>query len=141
MESSIKVSVIELVYKAEEYRRKSVYSILAQPLENFEVIIFDDGSADSSGSVNATKDIKIKVIQKSKAGVIQLYMLVLTLLNVSLLFILTLTIRLNLTCLKCLYEKAHENNADIVICNSIIGYLGKHLQKSQLLDNDVQIDL
>ena len=42
------ISVLMPVYNAEQYLRPAVESILAQTCEDFEFIILDDGSTDSS---------------------------------------------------------------------------------------------
>ncbi len=47
----IKVSVVMAVYNSEKYLRKAIDSILAQTLQEFELILVDDGSEDSSFSV------------------------------------------------------------------------------------------
>lgn len=67
-----KVSVIVPVYKAEKYLRRCVDSLLAQTFIDFEVIIVDDGSPDSSGEIcdeYARKDDRVKVIHQKNGGV------------------------------------------------------------------------
>ncbi len=66
------ISVIVPVYNVEDYLEKSVKSILAQTYDNLEIILVDDGSTDSSGSLcdaYAEKDSRIKVIHKENGGV------------------------------------------------------------------------
>ncbi len=46
-----KISVIVPVYKAEEYLRHCVDSILAQTFSDFEILLVDDGSPDGSGAI------------------------------------------------------------------------------------------
>lgn len=46
-----KVSIIIPVYNAEQYLPRCIDSILAQTLEDIEVILVDDGSSDSSGEI------------------------------------------------------------------------------------------
>ena len=46
-----KVSVIVPVYNVEKYLRRCVDSILAQTFTDFEVLLIDDGSTDSSGKI------------------------------------------------------------------------------------------
>lgn len=45
------ISVIVPVYKAENYIRRCVDSILAQIFMDFELILVNDGSPDSSGNI------------------------------------------------------------------------------------------
>ena len=66
-----KISVIVPVYKAENYLRRCIDSILAQTFTSFELILIDDGSPDNSGAIcdeYAAKDSRIKVIHKENGG-------------------------------------------------------------------------
>lgn len=66
-----KVSVIVPVYKVEPYLRECVESILAQTLEDIEIILVDDGSPDNCGAIcdeYAAKDSRITVIHKKNGG-------------------------------------------------------------------------
>lgn len=65
------ISVIVPVYNVECYLRKCVDSILNQTFKNLEIILINDGSTDSSGSIcdeYAQKDSRIKVIHKENGG-------------------------------------------------------------------------
>ena len=67
-----KISVIVPVYKAEEYLHECIDSILKQTFCDFELILVDDGSPDSSGAIcdeYAQKDNRIHVIHQSNGGV------------------------------------------------------------------------
>lgn len=46
-----KISVIVPVYNVEKYLRRCVDSILAQTFTDFELLLIDDGSTDTSGSI------------------------------------------------------------------------------------------
>ena len=68
---NLKVSVIVPVYNVEKYLRRCVDSILKQSYSNIEVILVNDGSLDSSGSicdVLQKKDSRIKVIHQKNGG-------------------------------------------------------------------------
>lgn len=59
------VSIIVPVYNAEKYLHECIKSILSQTLKEFELILVDDGSTDSSGDIcdaYANKDNRIVVI-------------------------------------------------------------------------------
>lgn len=66
------ISVIVPIYKVEKYLERCVDSILAQTYENLEIILVDDGSPDSCGSIcdrYAQTDARVRVIHKENAGV------------------------------------------------------------------------
>lgn len=66
------VTVIVPVYNAEKYLQKCIESILGQTHKNLELILVDDGSKDSSGSIcdqMAVNDSRIKVLHQKNAGV------------------------------------------------------------------------
>ena len=69
--SKVKISVIMPVYKVEDYVGKSIESIQAQTLTEWELFAVDDGSPDNSGAIceeYAKKDPRIKVIHQENAG-------------------------------------------------------------------------
>lgn len=64
-------SVIVPVYNVEQYLRACVDSVLSQTFEDFELILVDDGSKDTSGLIcdeYANKDPRVKVIHKTNGG-------------------------------------------------------------------------
>ena len=66
-----KVSVIVPVYNTEKYLKECIESILDMPYPELEVILVDDGSTDSSGSIcdeYTNKDARVKVIHKLNGG-------------------------------------------------------------------------
>ncbi|EGO6096531.1 glycosyltransferase, partial [Enterococcus faecalis] len=66
-----KISIIVPVYNVEKYLEKCVRSILAQTFTDFELILVDDGSPDSSGAMCdqfAKQDERVKVIHKENGG-------------------------------------------------------------------------
>ncbi len=70
--NDILVSVVMSVYNGEKYLAKSIQSILCQTLKNFEFIIVNDGSTDSSLKIIqdfCKKDNRIKIIDKSNSGI------------------------------------------------------------------------
>lgn len=66
------VSIIVPVYNAENYLHKCIKSLLSQNFSDFEIILVNDGSKDSSGQICddfARDDNRIKVIHKENGGV------------------------------------------------------------------------
>lgn len=64
-------SVIVPIYNVEKYLRECVDSILSQTFGDFELILVNDGSKDSSGAIcdeYAEKDSRVKVIHKENGG-------------------------------------------------------------------------
>ena len=74
MNNVVKISVIVPCYKVELYLENCVNSILASSLEDYEIIIVDDGSPDKSGAIAdelAKRDRRIRVIHKQNGGVVK----------------------------------------------------------------------
>jgi len=66
------ISVIIPAYNRQDYIEKCVQSALSQSLSDIEIIIVDDGSTDTTGSICdslAQSDGRIKVIHQKNAGV------------------------------------------------------------------------
>lgn len=67
-----KVSVIVPAYNVEKYLRKSMNCILNQTFSDFEVILIDDGSNDSTPAICdelSRSDSRVKCFHKSNGGV------------------------------------------------------------------------
>ena len=66
------ISVIVPVYNTEKYLDRCVQSILAQTYSNFELLLINDGSTDSSGVIcdrYAEQDSRVRVFHKENGGV------------------------------------------------------------------------
>lgn len=114
------ISVIIPVYKAEKYLHRCVDSLLIQTFLDFEVLLIDDGSPDSSGNIcdeYARKDSRIRVFHKENGGVSSARQCGV---NHAL---GEYTIHadpddwVEPNMLEMLYKKAKEENADMVICD------------------------
>lgn len=67
----MKISIIVPVYKAEAYLRECLDSILGQSLQDFELLLVDDGSPDGSGAIcdeYAARDPRVRVLHKANGG-------------------------------------------------------------------------
>lgn len=70
--NKVKVSVVVPVYNADKFIRRMLDSLLAQTIDDFEVIIVDDGSNDNSSVIcdsYVVKDSRFKVIHQQNKGV------------------------------------------------------------------------
>ena len=66
------VSIIIPVYKVEKYIERCIRSLMRQDYRNIEIIIVDDGSPDSSGSIIdrlSNDDIRVRAFHKQNGGV------------------------------------------------------------------------
>jgi len=67
----MKISVIVPVYNTEQYLSRCIDSILSQSFTDFELLLINDGSKDSSGTIcdeYAEKDSRIRVFHKENGG-------------------------------------------------------------------------
>lgn len=65
----MKISIILPVYNGEKYIENAIESVLAQTLTDFELIVINDGSTDSTLSlINRFKDKRIKIITQENQG-------------------------------------------------------------------------
>ena len=65
------VSIITPVYNGEKYVKETIVSVLKQTYPNWEMIIVDDGSKDSSAEIvrkYTEKDKRITLVQQSNGG-------------------------------------------------------------------------
>lgn len=70
--SNPKISVIIPVYNAAQFLDKCLDSILSQTFTDFELLLIDDGSKDSSGEIcdrYAARDSRVRVFHKPNGGV------------------------------------------------------------------------
>ena len=65
-----KVSIVIPVYNVEQYLRRCIDSVLRQSYTDYEMILVDDGSTDTSGQIcdEYSGDSRIHVIHKANEG-------------------------------------------------------------------------
>ena len=69
--SAIPISIIIPVYNVEPYLRQCLDSVLGQTFKNFEVLLVNDGSSDSSGDIcreYVEKDSRFHYFEKENGG-------------------------------------------------------------------------
>ena len=141
------VSVIVPVYKAENYLHRCIDSLLAQTFTDFELLLVDDGSPDRSGEIcdeYAAKDSRVRVFHKENGGVSSARQYGID--NA----LGEYTIHadpddwVEPEMLEELYQKAKQEDADMVICDFFV-YNNNNIyvkqQPSSLYYRDVQSDL
>lgn len=70
-EKKAEISIIIPVYNVEKYLARCLDSVLGQTFDDFEVILLNDGSTDSSGEIcreYAAKDGRIKLFSQTNQG-------------------------------------------------------------------------
>ena len=113
-----KISVIIPVYNTEKFLHRCIDSVLAQTYTDFELLLIDDGSKDSSGVIcetYAAKDTRIRVIHKENTGVSDTRNLGLDVARGKYLFFLDADdFWLQSDSMSMFVQKAEEHNLDIV---------------------------
>lgn len=114
------ISIIIPIYNQEKYLRKCLDSILNQTYKNFEAILIDDGSTDSSPELCdkfAKEDDRIKVIHKVNAGVSETRNLGISIAKGEYICFIDSDDYIESTYLQDMYNvMEQEKNCDIVFC-------------------------
>ncbi|MFH0855453.1 MAG: glycosyltransferase family 2 protein [Candidatus Omnitrophota bacterium] len=64
-----KISVVIPLYNKERYISRAINSVLSQTIQDFEIIVIDDGSTDNSAKViKKIRDDRIRIIQQRNQG-------------------------------------------------------------------------
>lgn len=116
----MKISIICPVYKAENYLHQCIDSILAQTFTDWELILVDDGSPDSSGEIcdkYANQDRRIRTIHKQNEGVSVARQTGLEVAHGEYVIHVDSDDWVEPNMLEELYKKAKQDDADIVICD------------------------
>lgn len=119
-ETTPKISVIVPVYKAEAYLHRCVDSLLVQTFTDFEILLVDDGSPDRSGEIcdeYARKDKRVRVFHKENGGVSSARQCGMDHAWGEYTIHADPDDWVDPTMLEELYQKAKEEDADMVICD------------------------
>lgn len=138
------LSIVMPVYNVEKFLRKSIKSVLQQEIKDFELIIVDDGSTDSSGTIcdeYAKNDSRIIVIHKDNGGVVSARERALHLVRGKYITFLDSDDWIESRIYKDLIEYMELNDADVGIGGYILDYDGYtkksfKINKSMLLDSN-----
>ena len=114
------ISVIVPIYNMEKLMRKCLDSILAQTFQDYECLLIDDGSKDGSPAIcdeYAAKDDCFKAFHKSNGGLSDARNYGLARAQGEYTIFFDPDDWVDEDCLKDLYAKAVETNADMVMCD------------------------
>ena len=117
------LSVIIPVYNTEDYLDKCIQSVLSQTFKNFEIILVDDSSTDSSGKIcddYARKYDCIKVIHKEHGGPTQTRKAGLEYAMGKYVIYMDSDDRISADMYEYMMNKIQKYNADICICDIVI---------------------
>jgi len=113
----IKVSIIIPVYNVENYLIKCINSALNQTLQEIEVIAVNDGSTDKSLEIlKSFSDDRLKIITQENQGLSGARNTAINIAKGEFLLFLDSDDYIDLEMAESMYNKAIENNLDIVIC-------------------------
>lgn len=142
------ISIIVAVYKAEDYIRRCIESILSQTFKDFELLFVDDGSPDKSGEIceeYAQKDDRVRVFHKPNGGVSHTRQYALERARGKYVIHADPDDYSEPTMYEKLYNKAIEEDSDMVICDffneTIYGNFYMLQRPTSLSANDVLHDL
>ncbi|MGL5549111.1 MAG: glycosyltransferase family 2 protein [Culicoidibacterales bacterium] len=116
----INLSIIVPVYNVEAYVGRCLDSLLEQDFEDFEIIVVNDGSTDSSGKIcdeYAKKDQRIRVIHQENQGVSAARNTGLNWIKGEYIGFIDPDDFIEKDMFKKLYTLCIENNAQIGVCN------------------------
>lgn len=130
------ISIIVPVYKVEQYLHKCLDSILAQTFTDWECILIDDGSPDSSGAIcdeYAQQDSRFRVIHQENKGSAGARNTGLQMAQGIYLICVDSDDWVEPDYLECLYNEAKRTGADVVGCNLVREYEGKPVEERRTL--------
>lgn len=113
-----KVSVIVPVYNVEDYLEDCMKSLLGQTLKEFEIILIDDGSTDSSGIMcdkYASEYCQVSVIHKENGGLGEARNTGVSIANGKYIYFIDSDDLLKKDALQYLYDEAEQNHLDVIL--------------------------
>lgn len=136
-----KVSVIVPVYNAELYLQACIDSICKQTLHELEIIIINDGSTDSSGSVAdrlAAKNNRIRVIHQRNRGLSSARNKGISLAEGTYISFIDADDWIDADMLQSMYQVAESRNLDVVVTGVTVEYTKEG--RSVLLNVDQYVE-
>ena len=118
----VKVSIIVPVYNVEKYLRRCMDSLISQTLGDIEIIAINDGSTDGSLKIleeYRDKDERVKIIDKKNTGVSDSRNQGIDISKGEYILFVDSDDWIDVDMAMCMYNKAKENNCDVVMCSYI----------------------
>lgn len=123
------ISIIVPIYKVEDFLDKCVNSILNQSYKNIEVILVDDGSPDSCGSICdnwAKSDNRVTVIHKKNGGLSDARNVAIDIMKGDYVTFIDSDDYVLPDYLEKLYNALNSTSSDIAICNFSFNYQNRN---------------
>ncbi len=140
METAPKISIIVPVYNMEKYLHQCVDSILAQTFKDFELLLIDDGSKDSSPKIcddYAAADSRVRVIHKENGGLSDTRNLGISMAKAPLVGFVDSDDWIDPDMYEVLYDTLVDNDADISMCGHYYTYV--HREKPSCSSGEITI--
>lgn len=121
MDNQALISVIIPVYNVEKYLHECIDSVLKQTYSNYEIILVDDGSTDSSGKIcdEYAANAKVMVIHQKNAGLSAARNAGFDASNGEYVYFLDSDDYILPQTLLTLYKEATSNNSDVVFFDAV----------------------
>lgn len=130
MNTTPKISIIVPVYNMEKFLRQCVDSILAQTFTDFELLLVNDGSKDSSAAIcesYAAADSRVRVINKENSGQADSRNVALAAARADLIGYVDSDDWIEPDMYETLYNTLVSTGADISICGYYMSYVNKEI--------------
>lgn len=135
------LSIVVAVYNAEKYLNQCVDSILSQSFSDFELILVDDGSKDSSPIIcdeYVEKDERVFVIHQPNGGPVKARVAGMNKARGEYIYFVDSDDWLEPNALKIACQSAKDNNADIVTFDSYFCYANdRKVALGQIIESGV----
>ena len=134
----VEISILMPVFNVEKYVKYAIESIQAQTLKNWELIILNDGSTDSSGKICddiAKEDKRIKVIHKNNTGVSNTRNILLDNANSEYIIFVDSDDLIHKDYLMSLLNEEYNNNSDLVVC----GFIERKISKNNEVNDSMKL--
>lgn len=135
-----KISIIVPVYNVEKYLKRCVDSILNQTFKDFELILVDDGSTDTSGEIcdeYSGIDNRVVVVHKKNGGLSNARNNGIDMASGEYLGFIDSDDYIEKDMYEVLYNDITKNNADIAICGMYDVYGGVPIENKNTIDKCV----